>query len=105
MIVGSPSTPLGSDIDPTKPVYYESEGACGFAWILIRPGTSSFARWLVSTGRASKSYLGGVQIFIGAHGQSAERKAAHAEAMAEVFRASYTLIGSGSSIYSQSRLD
>ena len=46
MVVGTPTTPFGNDIDMTKPQYYISEGLCGFAWVNIKPGNSRFANWL-----------------------------------------------------------
>jgi hypothetical protein len=40
-------------------------GPCGFAWIIIKPGTSSFARWLVKEHHANPDhYYGGVNIRI-----------------------------------------
>ena len=45
-------------------------GLCGFAWIIVKPGTSSFARWLVKTDRGSSDrYYGGVHIGITEYGQ------------------------------------
>lgn len=73
---------------PDGQAWHVPEGVCGFAWVNIRPGTSSFARWLKAAGHARRdSYYGGVTIWIGAHGQSYERKMAHARAMAAVFAA------------------
>jgi hypothetical protein len=66
--------------------WYAPEGVCGFAWVTIHPGTSSFAKWLTKHKYASKSYGGGVQIWISDHGQSYERKSAHAQALATVLR-------------------
>lgn len=87
MLVGTPTTPFGNDLDLAKPVEYVCEGVCGFAWVQVKPGTSSFAKWLVKTKRArSDSYYGGVCIWIGEYSQSMQRKEAHADAMAEVFR-------------------
>lgn len=103
MIVGSPSTPLGNDIDPTKPIYVEHEGPCGFAWVKVNPGTCSFAKWLVKVGAARAAYPKGVQIWIGEHGQSLARKEAHASAMAAVLNASPLL--DGVRIYAGSRMD
>lgn len=100
MIVGSPSTPLGSDVDFSQKTYFVSEGVCGFAWVKVRPGTSSFARWLVRTGRSrGKAYHGGVDIWIGHYGQSMQRKEAFAYAMAETFREA------GIKAYAGSRMD
>ena len=63
------------------------DGACGFAWVQVRPGTSAFAKWLKRMDYARKdSYLGGVSIWISDYNQSMARKEAHATAMAKVFR-------------------
>jgi hypothetical protein len=100
MVVGTPTTPLGNDIDFSQRTYFVSEGVCGFAWVKVRPGTSSFARWLVRTGKSrGKAYHGGVDIWIGDFGQSMQRKEAYARAMAQVFTEA------GIKAYAQSRLD
>lgn len=99
MIVGSPSTPLGNDIDPAKPTYYVADGACGFAWIKVVPGGSSFARWLVKTGRARAAYNGGVQIWVSEFGQSLGRKSAYSAAYAAV------LAEAGIRCWGESRMD
>lgn len=88
------------DASPVVQEWHEPEGLCGFAWVSVRPGTSSFARFLTRTGRGrTDSYAGGVSIWIGAHGQSYERKEAHANAMAQVLR------DAGLRAYADSRLD
>jgi hypothetical protein len=85
----------GNDAIPTPMIVMDSmgtpiervdSGACGFAWVNVRPGNSSFAKWLVANKLARRSYYGGVEIWISAHGQSWERKCANAGAMAQVFR-------------------
>jgi hypothetical protein len=76
------------------------EGPCGFAWVNIYPATSSFARWLAKNGHAKKAYEGGMQIWISEHGQSMERKEAHARAMAEVLTREL-----GVTAYAGSRMD
>lgn len=85
MVVTEHTHPL-DDHSPAKKQWYVGEGACGFAWVVIRPGTSSFARWLKKKGYARKDYYGGMSIWISEHGQSITRKEAHADAMAAVFR-------------------
>lgn len=68
--------------------HFIADGACGFAWVNIKPGNSTFAKWLVANGHASKdSYYGGVSIWIFDYNQSVQRKAVHARFMAETFRA------------------
>ena len=73
-------------------------GPCGFAWVVVK-GNTGFGRWLKKTGRASKAYGGGLQVWIGEHGQSMARKEAHAAAMAKVFQ------DSGIEAHARSRMD
>jgi hypothetical protein len=80
--------------------WYEAEGVCGFAWVTVAPGTSSFAKWLVKNKLARAAYRGGVDIWISAFGQSLERKEAAARAMAEVLRTEL-----GVNAYAGSRMD
>lgn len=62
-------------------------GVCGFAWVRVRPSNSSFGRWLRANeyGRYS-DYHRGVLVWVHDHGQSMEKKEAHARAMVDVFR-------------------
>ena len=100
MVVGSPSTPLGNDIDPTQPVYHVPEGVCGFAWVEIRPRNAPFARWVRTTGRGkSDNYSRSIMVWVSEYGQSMERKEAHARAFAAVLQ-KYNIRA-----YAQSRLD
>lgn len=100
MIVTEHMNPM-DDNSPAKKQWFESEGACGFAWVKVFPGNSSFARWLVKTGKSSgRAYGGGVDIWISAHGQSIARKEAHASAMAKVL-----VDKLGIKAYAGSRLD
>ena len=46
MIVGTPTTPLGNDIDYSKDTHYVSDGVCGFAWINIKPARGKFVKFL-----------------------------------------------------------
>ena len=75
------------------------DGPCGFAWVVIRPGTSRFARWAVANGHARKSYGGGVQLWMGGFNQSYTRKLAAAEALADCLRTA------GIQAYASGRLD
>jgi hypothetical protein len=84
-----------------KQSWYESEGACGFAWVNVAPGNSPFANWLKKAGLARKSYYGGVDIWISDFGQSVDRKEACASAMAKCLQMELGM----SSISSMSRLD
>ena len=67
--------------------YYESEGACGFAWVNIRPASTSFSRYLSDQKIASKdSYEGGMKVWVSQGGQSITRKEAYASAFADALR-------------------
>jgi hypothetical protein len=46
-VVGSPTTPLGSDIDFSKKTYI-LDGLCGFAWVTISPARGAFVNYLKS---------------------------------------------------------
>lgn len=80
--------------------YYVPDGACGFAWIRVRPGNSAFARWLKAKGLGrTDPYAGGVTVSISAYNQSVARKEAHAEAAAQFLR------DAGIKAFAESRLD
>lgn len=74
-------------------------GVCGFAWVVVRPRTSSFARWLVKRGLAKRDYYGGVSIWIRQYNQCYEKKLAHASAMANYLQSV------GIKAYAHDRLD
>lgn len=80
---------MGNDkgIEDARKVYAPIEsGVCGFAWITIRPGTSSAARYAVKEHGFRKAYYGGVEKWVSGFGQSMERKEAYARAYADVLR-------------------
>lgn len=65
--------------------WYVADGACGFAWVIVKPGNSPFANFLKKEDLASKDhYYGGVSIWIREFNQSVTRKEAAAYAMAKV---------------------
>lgn len=107
MVVGEPSSPLGNDIDPSKPVYYVADGVCGFAWVWFLNGRGSFAKYMKQVHDGSNSYYGkGYEVWSSAfaredqkHSQSMQRKEAGCRAAVQVFR-SY-----GIEAYVQSRMD
>ena len=85
MVVAEHVSPL-DDSSPIQRAYYVPDGVCGFAWIVIKPGTCSFARWLVKNGHAKRHYYGGVSVWVGDFNQSLERKEAYATAFANALR-------------------
>jgi hypothetical protein len=102
MMVSELSNPLNDNSVP-KAMWYVPDGVCGFAWVKVSPGNSSFAKWLSKNKLARKSYYGGVEISVSDFGQSMERKEACANAMAKVLNEE--LAGQGLSIYASSRMD
>ena len=109
MIVGSPSTPFGNDIDYSKQVWYEADGVCGFAWVVVPNGRSAFAKWILETGKGYKHYqwgggYKGVQFSVSGDGfaptrQSLQLKEQLARAMSQHLNAI------GIEAYADSRID
>ena len=100
MIVGTPTTPLGNDIDYEKDVHYVSDGACGFAWINIKPARGGFVKFLKDNKIGRKdSYYGGYTVWVSGFGQSLDRKTAYAQAFADVLKTN------GITAYAMSRMD
>lgn len=107
MIVGTPTTPFGNDIDPNKDIYFVPGGVCGFAWVTVTPGTHGFAKWVTKQGLAHKGYYGGTEISInerltgltGPLVQSMELKEAFARGYAAALK------DEGITTYVQTRMD
>ena len=99
MIVGSPSTPFGSDIDYSKKTYFVEGGVCGFAGVVIKPARGKFVSYLKKLGMGYKHYYGGWYVSVREFGQSLTRKEAYAEAFAKV------LGEAGMRCYVDSRMD
>lgn len=98
MYVGTAKSLFDDSFDTTQPVYYVSEGVCGFAWVWFK-GNTAFGRWAKNAGLASKGYPTGLQLWVRGYGQSMQRKEAYARAFAEVLR------NAGIKAYAESRMD
>lgn len=87
---GAGSTPTPMTVEGMGETWHVAEGACGFAWVNFKMKSGlgrKFGQWLIKSGNARKdSYLGGCTIWISEHGQSIDRKSAHAAAMANVLQ-------------------
>ena len=59
IIVGSPSTPLGNDVDPTQQTWFVEGGVCGFASVVIKPARGKFVAELKKRKIGYVSYYGG----------------------------------------------
>lgn len=100
MIVGSPSTFMGNDVDPNQPTYFVESGVCGFAWVSIRPARGKFVTFLKKAGIGRRDeYAGGYRIPCHDFGQSLEKKSKYTGAYAKVLR------NHGIEAYSDSRMD
>ena len=99
MIVGSPSTPFGSDIDFSNRTYFVEGGVCGFASVIIKPARGKLVSYLKSKGLGWKHYYGGWNYPVRDFGQSLARKEAYAEAFSK------TLGEVGIRSYVDSRMD
>ena len=87
------------DQSPVVQEWHEPEGVCGFAWVTVRPGGCSFARWGVKQGVFKSAYGGGVSYWVSGYGQSMARKEAYARAAAAI------LARAGVKAYAGSRMD
>ena len=100
MVVGTPTTPLGNDIDYSKDTHYVSDGVCGFAWVNIKPARGKFVKYLKDNNIGRKdSYYGGYTVWVRGFGQSLARKESYARAFADV------LTTNGIKAYAMSRMD
>jgi hypothetical protein len=85
MIVQQHAIPL-NDRSPVVQQWVVNDGVCGFAWVVVKPGTCSFARWLAKEKGCKKAYHGGMSIWVHQFNQSMERKEQYAHAFAKVLR-------------------
>jgi hypothetical protein len=79
--------------------YHVPEGVCGFAWVHFA-GNKPFGRWAKKAGLARPAYSGGLDMWVGAYGQSMARKEAYARAYAQVLNANGV-----DEAYADSRMD
>lgn len=73
----------------------EWEGECGFGWVQLPDGRSSFARWTVTQGRGHRGHPG-VRLYSRAMTQSVVKNRAYAEAFGEVLRSNGIVCAIGS---------
>lgn len=100
MYVVQRANPLDDNSPIVKAYAPVMSGVCGYAWINISPGNSTFARYLKEQGLGDRdNYYGGVSVRVYGYGQSYEKKAAYAGAFAKVLQEA------GIRAQSMSRLD
>jgi len=72
------------DKSPVTQSWFVPDGVCGFAQIIVTPGTCSFAKWLSQNSLGKKHYYGGIGVCVSDFGQSHTRKVAYAGAFCQV---------------------
>ena len=98
-------------MDDNSPVVKQwecNDGVCGFGWVEVSPGNSSFANWLKSKGYFYSNYGGCVHISSRLQTQSLEKNAAWAAGLAKHLNDNIHLLQTGKSklrISSHSRID
>lgn len=85
MIVQERASPVDDSSEIVKE-YFVEDGVCGFAWIVIKPATSAFAKWLVKNDIASPHWQGGISIWVHEYDQSMQKKSAFARGFAKVIK-------------------
>jgi hypothetical protein len=105
MIVGSPTTPFGNDIDETKQTYFVEGGVCGFASVVIKPARGSFVTLLKSRGVGRKSYYGGWDVASWEFAPSIRRDQSYERACAAANAAAIVLRNYGISAGVDARID
>lgn len=92
IIVGSPSTPLGNDVDPSQQTWFVEGGVCGFASVVIKPARGTIVAELKKRKIGSAHYGGGYSFSSWQlapsirQDQSYERAVAAARGAVEVFK-------------------
>ena len=63
-------------------------GACGFAWVVVRPARGAFIKWCKANDKGSKYWSGGWEFWNPSNypGQNVDYKAAGAKAFCEVLQ-------------------
>lgn len=81
--------------------------ACGFAWIVVRPGNCPFANWLKKNKNAKRHHAGGVSLWVSKYGQSHDKKKEYARAFADSIEHNLILtqIAPNMTVQAESRLD
>ena len=105
MIVGSPTTPFGNEIDETKETWFVEGGVCGFASVIIKPARGKFVTLLKSRNVGSAGYYGGWSVSSWQFAQSIRRDQSYERACAAASAAAKVLNSYGITAYVDARID
>jgi hypothetical protein len=105
IVVGSPSTPLGNDVDPTQQTWFVEGGVCGFASVIIKPARGKFVALLKKRGIGGAHYYGGYSVSSWQFAPSIRRDQSYERACAAAKGAVEVLRSYGINAYVDSRID
>jgi hypothetical protein len=105
IIVGSPSTPLGNDVDPTQQTWFVEGGVCGFASVVIKPARGKFVALLKKRGIGGAHYYGGYSVSSWEFAPSIRRDQSYERACAAAKGAVDVLQSYGINAYVEARID
>lgn len=105
IIVGTPTTFLGNEIDESKPTYFIEGGVCGFASVVIKPARGKLVAELKKRGIGSAHYYGGYAVSSWEFAPSIRRDQSYERACAAAAGAVKVLQSYGINAYVDSRID
>jgi hypothetical protein len=105
IIVGSPSTPLGNDVDPNQQTWFVEGGVCGFASVVIKPARGKFVALLKKRGIGGAHYYGGYSVSSWEFAPSIRRDQSYERACAAAKGAVDVLQSYGINAYVDARID
>jgi hypothetical protein len=105
MVVGTPTTFFGNEIDQSKPTYFIEGGVCGYASVVIKPARGKFVAELKKRGIGSSHYYGGYAVSSWEFAPSIRRDQSYERAFAAAKGAVEVLEKYGINAYVDSRID
>ena len=105
MVVGTPTTFFGNEIDESKPTYFIEGGVCGFASVVIKPARGSIVAELKKRKIGSAHYGGGYSFSSWQVAPSIRQDQSYERAVAAARGAVEVLKKYGVNAYVDSRID
>jgi hypothetical protein len=105
MVVGTPTTFFGNEIDESKPTYFIEGGVCGFASVVIKPARGKFVALLKKRGIGGAHYYGGYSVSAWEFAPSIRRDQSYERACAAAAGAVKVLQSYGINAYVDARID
>ena len=105
IVVGSPTTPFGNEIDETKETWFVEGGVCGFASVVIKPARGKFVAELKKRKIGGAHYYGGYSVNSWEFAPSIRQDQSYERACAAAKGAVEVLKSYGINAYVDSRID